>query len=162
MHVTDKMSLTCKTIQTVPPSHECMRKFSKGDALMFLAKNFPMKEAEASPWLNAIVEDENGLSRRQVDPLETIFVVRHGGQNFRAYLDGRSLQFLRSRPGTTHLRPQQNPNDPLKKNLELVIVTESGLVLQKNVTWPPVRKFIVTRLPPSSKISDLSQLSSGK
>jgi len=156
------MSRACKTIQTVPASHECLRKFPKGDSLMFLTKQFPTKESEAISWLKSIVEDENLLPKRQVDPMETIFVVRHGGQNFRAYLDGRSLQFLRGRTGTTHFRSQQDPADTSKKNFELVIVTESGLVLQKNVAWPPVRKFIVTRLPPSPKISELSQLSSGK
>lgn len=161
MNVKEKVSLTCKSIQTVPVSYECQRIGQQANTFRFLTKHLPTKESDASHWLSTSLADENQLLKREISPNETIFVVRNGGQNFRAYLEGRELQFLRARPGTTHLRPQQNPLDSIKKILELVIVTETGLVLQKNVSWPPSRKFIVTRLPSSPKITDLSQLSQG-
>ncbi|MBM3382647.1 MAG: hypothetical protein FJY29_09435 [Betaproteobacteria bacterium] len=153
MPLGERIKLACTTLQDAPAVHECARERANGEHFSFLVNQFPNIEKEAETWLSEIRGYENPQLEKKVGNTETVFVVRHGNQKVRVYLENMPLQLWKAKltSGIYRATPQQRESKNNK--IELTVITEENQVLQKRISWPTKRKVIITRLPQTQQLN---------
>jgi hypothetical protein len=153
MVVSESLKLGCKTLQENPPVHECVKEWGHGERFAFLESQFPVNSSDAQTWIGSVKKFDHPQLEKKIGNNETLFVVRHGGQKIRAYLENMPLQLWKAKPTAEIYRAALQQRENINKKIELTVVTEAGQVLQKRITWPTKRKVIITRLPQNQSLN---------
>jgi hypothetical protein len=143
----EHLKLECKTLQETPVLHECTRERRNGDRDSFLVNQFPSSEKDVEAWIAELRTFKLSQLEKKVASNETLFVIRHGGQKIRAYLENVPMQLWKAKPTSGIYRASLHQHQSLSGKIELTVVTETDQVLQKRISWPTKRKVIITRLP---------------
>lgn len=142
-----KLHISCITRQKIPSLYECTGEQKDQQSQSFLTQQIPATKNDAAVWLSNVnrmkLTAPSALPRQN----ETLFVVKHSGQKVRAYFGNTPLFEWKSRNGATVFREYSNSKTEPNPSVELTILSEDGQVLQKNISWPTKRKFVVTRIP---------------
>jgi hypothetical protein len=140
--------LNCTSLNSSPIVHEC-ELFSDGAAGVFrLVPTLPQSEQIALTWLEDFQNTPEQLNSTKPSRGDFVFNIRHNGQKFRAYLDDKPLNLWKEKTNSSLFRANLTRLLKERKDeIELTIVTEQQLVLQRKISVKDSKRYHTVRLP---------------
>lgn len=146
----------CRSWSGLKPIYECELNADGKTPEYRLFSSFPEKNDEAEQWLNVFNQVDNSVPEKKLAKDELMFVIKHRGLQFRAYLGQSPLTFWKERKTERLFRTRVNESNIEDNHLILTIITENEQLLQRKVSWPRQKRVLSVRIPNLEKM-DLSK-----
>jgi hypothetical protein len=148
--------LKCSSWSDAPNLHECFLVVANSETRNRLVTTLPNDESTATTWLKEFLSTENNVYPKKIGKGEILVTVRHNKRKFRLYLWDKPLSVWKERKKSHVFRITADKRVKDSDIPQLTLVTDSGELLQRKITFPSrKRNFFLTV--PKSEILNLSK-----